>query len=54
MLCALGASDAAKAREVYSQMSDHNQKDPSTQYLLYKVALRLHDLEQGDSAPSSF
>lgn len=40
-------SDAGKAREVFSQMSDHNKRDPSTQYLLYKVALRVRDVELG-------
>ena len=48
MLCALGMSDHAKAREVYSQMSPSNKKDPSTMYLLYKVALRSCDSELGE------
>ena len=47
ILCALGMSDQAKAREVFSQMSAPNQKDPSTMYLLYKVALRSRDSELG-------
>ena len=50
ILCALGMSDQAKAREVYSQMSPSNKKDPSTMYLLYKVALRCRDPGLGDSA----
>ena len=45
MLCALGTSVLARALEVYSQMSAVNQKDPATQYLLYKVALRSQDTE---------
>lgn len=45
ILCALGISDAAKALEIYSQMSVTNKKDPSTQYLLYKVALRSQDAD---------
>lgn len=48
MLCALGMSDQAKAQEVYSQMSPSNKKDPSTMYLLYKVALRCRDSGLGD------
>jgi hypothetical protein len=43
ILCALGRSDIGKAREIYTQMSTSNKKDPSTQYLLYKVALRCRD-----------
>lgn len=45
ILCAIGKSDSAKALELYSQMSTTNKMDPSTQYLLYKVALRSHDAE---------
>ena len=45
ILCALGISDAAKALEIYSQMSATNKKDPSSQYLLYKVALRSQDAD---------
>lgn len=48
ILCALGMSDPSKARDVYFEMSDSNKKDPSTQYLLYKVALRSQDPELGD------
>jgi len=43
MVCALRISDPIKARTIYSQMSTQNQKEPSTQFLLYKVALRCHD-----------
>ena len=45
ILCALGRSDVTKAREIYAQMSTSNKRDPSTQYLLYKVALRYQDPE---------
>lgn len=45
ILCALSVSNQAKAKEVYSQMSPSNKKDPSTVYLLYKVALRCRDSE---------
>ena len=47
ILCALGMSDEAKAREVFLQMSPSHRKDPSTMYLLYKVAMRSHDSELG-------
>ena len=47
ILCALGLSDLGKAREIYYRMSDSNKKDPSTQYLVYKVALRCRDLDLG-------
>jgi len=47
ILCALGMSDAAKAREIYSHMSAANKSDPSTQYLIYKIALRSRDIELG-------
>ena len=47
ILCALGLSDFGKAREVYCEMTDSNKKDPSTQYLVYKVALRCRDLDLG-------
>lgn len=47
ILCALGLSDLGKAREIYYGMSDSNKKDPSTQYLVYKVALRCRDLGLG-------
>lgn len=45
ILCALGMSDSQRAREVYLEMSDMNKKHPSTQYLLYKIALRCQDVE---------
>ena len=45
ILCALGMSKATKAREIASTMSAANQSDESTQYLLYKVALRCQDSE---------
>lgn len=47
ILCALRMSSPAKAREIYGQMSDSNQRDPYTQYLLYKLALRCKDQELG-------
>lgn len=50
ILCALGMSDQAKAQDVFSQMSAPYKKDPSTMYLLYKVALRCGDSELGDYA----
>ncbi|KAL8827014.1 MAG: hypothetical protein Q9191_003443 [Dirinaria sp. TL-2023a] len=47
ILCALGGSDPQRARDVYLEMSGTNQKHPSTQYLLYKIALRCQDVELG-------
>ena len=47
ILCALGMSDTRYAREVYLEMADTNKKHPSTQYLLYKIALRCQDIELG-------
>ena len=41
-------SNEEMGRQVYSQMSDANKMSPSTQYLLYKIALKLGDLGQGD------
>ncbi|KAL8848508.1 MAG: hypothetical protein Q9221_006467 [Calogaya cf. arnoldii] len=45
ILCALGRSDLAKCREIRYQMSDSTERDPSTRYLLYKVALKCHDAD---------
>ncbi|KAA6414480.1 MAG: hypothetical protein FRX48_01229 [Lasallia pustulata] len=45
ILCAMGRQDPLKAREIYAQMSEMNQHDHLTQYLLYKVALRCGDTE---------
>ncbi|KAL8919345.1 MAG: hypothetical protein Q9208_006844 [Pyrenodesmia sp. 3 TL-2023] len=45
MLCALGRSDFATCREIRHEMSKTTQDDPPTQYLLYKVALRCHDID---------
>lgn len=45
ILCALGISNSARALEIYSQMSITNKNDPSTQYLIYKVALRSQDAD---------
>jgi len=54
MLCSLSTSDAVKARDVFSQMSASERLGPSTQYLLYKVALSSRDLELGNNVlPSS-
>lgn len=49
MVCALGMADTRKALDAHSSMSDTNKKHPSTQYLLYKVALRAQDTELGKS-----
>ena len=51
MFCALAMSDATKACDIYHQMSASSQSAPSTLYLLYKVALRSHDLELGRHVP---
>ncbi len=47
LLCALGRSDLGKCREIRYHMSDSTERDPSTRYLLYKVALRCQDAELG-------
>ena len=51
MLCALGLSDLAKCREIRCQMSDSTEGDPSTRYLLYKVALKCQDAGLGRPLP---
>ncbi|SLM35896.1 Tetratricopeptide-like helical domain [Lasallia pustulata] len=38
ILCAMGRQDPLKAREIYAQMSEMNQHDHLTQYLLYKTS----------------
>ena len=43
MQCALSQASPSKARMVFNQMSTASQAEPSTQFLLYKVALRCHD-----------
>ena len=48
MLCALALSNEEAGLEIYSEMSESNRMNPSTQYLLYKIALRLGDIGQGD------
>jgi len=40
ILCALGMSNPQRAREIYLEMSETNKQHPSSQYLVYKVALR--------------
>ena len=47
MVCALGTADIRKALDAHYEMSDVNKKHPSTQYLLYKVALRSRDTDLG-------
>ena len=47
MVCAMGMADVRKAVDAYSAMSEANKKHPSTQYILYKVALRSQDTDQG-------
>ena len=49
ILCALGTSNPAKAREIHGQMSESNRVDPSTQYLLYKLALKCKDQQLGSA-----
>ena len=43
MLCALSQAQPGKAREIFAQMSEFNRKEPSSQHLLYKVALSFQD-----------
>lgn len=45
MLCALSRSDSVMAHEVHSQMSATSRSEPATHYLLYKIALRGHDVQ---------
>ena len=45
ILCALGMNNASKAWSVASKMSKFNKDNVSTQYLLYKCAIRCHDAE---------
>ena len=45
ILCALGLSDPAKAFATYSQMSSSSKEDIFTQYLMFKVAVRLRDVD---------
>ncbi|KAL8927160.1 MAG: hypothetical protein Q9172_001484 [Xanthocarpia lactea] len=57
LLCALGKSDLARCRDIRCQMSESTERDPSTQYLLYKVALKCRDTDLGrpllDQQPGS-
>ncbi|KAL8785377.1 MAG: hypothetical protein Q9213_003383 [Squamulea squamosa] len=50
LLCALGKTDLATCREIRCQMSESTERDPSTQFLFYKVALKCQD---GDLATES-
>ncbi|KAL8774382.1 MAG: hypothetical protein Q9209_001133 [Squamulea sp. 1 TL-2023] len=43
LLCALGRSDLATCRDIRCQMLEWTERDPHTQYLLYKVALKCQD-----------
>ncbi|KAI4158144.1 MAG: hypothetical protein L6R39_000529 [Caloplaca ligustica] len=45
ILCAMSQSDFVKCHEIRHQMSEATLRDPSTQYLLYKVALRCHNVD---------
>ena len=47
MICALGMADIRKALDAHSAMTEVNKRHPSTQYLLYKVALRSQNPELG-------
>lgn len=49
MVCALGMADVQKALDAHSAMSEVNKRHPSSQYLLYKVALRSQNAELGKS-----
>ena len=52
MVCALGTGDIREALDAHFEMSDVNKKHPSTQYLLYKVALRSQDTNLGNTTPT--
>ncbi|KAK7735234.1 sporulation-specific protein 22 [Cytospora paraplurivora] len=45
LLCAIARNDPDSARSVYYTMSESSQRDPNTQYLMYKVAIRSGDRE---------
>lgn len=52
MVCALAVANIPKALDIHHEMSDVNKKHPSTQYLLYKVALRSQNTDLGRQSPS--
>lgn len=43
LLCAIARNDLDAARSIYYSMSEGTQRDPNTQYLMYKVAVRSGD-----------
>lgn len=47
ILCALGMSNPQRAREAYLEMSETNKQHPSSQYLIYKIALRCQNTRLG-------
>ena len=52
MICALGMADTRRALEAHMEMSQVTKQHPSTQYLLYKVALRSQDTDLGGRSQS--
>ena len=50
MICALGMTDTGKVLEAHLEMSEVTKRHPSTQYLLYKVALRSQNSDLGKGA----
>ena len=53
ILCAIGLSDIGKAKDIFSTLSSTTRDDPSTQYLLYKIAIRSEDSQLAASALSA-
>ena len=49
MVCALAMANVRQALDTHLEMSDANKKHPSTQYILYKVALRSQDTDLGSN-----
>ena len=47
ILCALARRDETAAREVFSSMSDSGKDEPTTRFLMYKVAISSDDFDLG-------
>ena len=47
MLCAVKTLNLTTAREIYSQMSTSNKMEPSTQFIIYEVALLSRESDLG-------
>lgn len=45
LLCALAKKDLGGARDIFSSMSEAAKNEPTTRFLMYKVAIRCNDVE---------